>query len=347
MKNGVISLLLLGLVAVLLLVGMTIIGPWELPGFGQLSQRQIDQAIFAAEANSPTIPPNDSDQDGFDDETEEYLRTDRSDNCADDSNDSAWPPDLNNDKLVNNTDIDLIKTRLFKKAVGQNRRYDLNRDKTINVGDVIVLGKFFNKGCPFQFLNAGAKGDGVEFSWKPGDLTGSIFGYNLTKNPAISCESGTVEIVAVAFTAGVRSGQSYWTWDKNAGGDKYVYGDQYCAFLVGKPGAVSSGVIFTPSAPTPSPSTSPPPPNGFLNVNSIGASAVPISGTQQGTSGTTSYTITFTSNPINTTLTAPEKWGNWVFSNWNGCNSTSGTNCTVIVNTGEAKAVAAIYYSSP
>ena len=126
--------------------------------------------------------------------------------------------------------IDLIKTRLFKKAVGQNRRYDLNRDKTINVGDVIVLGKFFNKGCPFQFLNAGAKGDGVEFSWKPGDLTGSIVGYNLTKNPAISCESGTVEIVAVAFTAGVRSGQSYWTWDKNAGGDKYVYGDQYLCF---------------------------------------------------------------------------------------------------------------------
>ena len=77
-KNGIVSLLLLGIVAVLLLLGIFIFGPWELPGFGQLSQRQVDQAISAATV--PTIPPGDSDSDGFSDEVEKWIKRDPSEN---------------------------------------------------------------------------------------------------------------------------------------------------------------------------------------------------------------------------------------------------------------------------
>src|SRR3990167_2391307 len=60
MKNGIISLLLLGIVAVLLLLGIFIFGPWELSGFGQLSQRQGEQAASAAEIAFPG--PDDADK---------------------------------------------------------------------------------------------------------------------------------------------------------------------------------------------------------------------------------------------------------------------------------------------
>ena len=56
-------LLLLGIVAVFILILFIVFGPEEIGNFGQLSERQKDQAISAA--GEPAIPLGDSDQDGF------------------------------------------------------------------------------------------------------------------------------------------------------------------------------------------------------------------------------------------------------------------------------------------
>lgn len=261
MKKGFLSLLLLGIVAVLLLLGLTIFGPWELPGFGQLSQRQIDQAISAAEV--PTIPPGDSDQDGFTDEVERWIKTDASDNCADDANDSAWPPDINNDKQVTQADAEAFRPYILKRVNNSNRRFDLNADKKINIGDVILLGQYINKGCPFQFLTADAKSDQVNFLWKPGVDVDTptkeefiIFGYNITKYPSQDCNTAYFDVAELAFTESFNLQTSY-IWNKNIGGDKFVPGDQYCTALIrwGPDRVVSSVVKFT----IPAPSSSSPP----------------------------------------------------------------------------------------
>ena len=356
-KKGFLSLLLLGIVAVLLLLGIFIFGPWELPGFGQLSQRQVDQAISAASV--PTIPPGDSDSDGFSDEVEKWIKTDPSDNCADDVNDAAWPPDFNNDKMVNDADLGMLKVQFGSRVKGENnRRYDLNADKTINLSDVFLFSNFSNKGCPFYFMSVEPLSQSVNFKWQPAisELLGGLYGIDLTATGKTQCNSPEDFVGGFAWTYDLKVGQTSYIGDARSTGSfsiKFQPGHTYCAYLFKTGGgALSSYVTYTLPAASPSPSPSPtlsPAPYGSLTVNSIGASAVPISGTQQGTSGTTSYTIWLTSasDQINTTLTAPAKWGNWVFSNWNGCNSTSGTNCTVLANTGETKLVAAIYYSSP
>src|SRR3990167_10290977 len=161
MKNGIISLLLLGIVAVLLLLGIFIFGPWELSGFGQLSQRQGEQAASAAEIAFPG--PDDADKDGFTDIIEKWIKTDPADNCADDARDAAWPPDLNNDKKVDKADTDAFKPYFFSK-VGEtkfNPRFDLNADKTINIMDINILKPYFGASCPFHFLKATPSGSKV------------------------------------------------------------------------------------------------------------------------------------------------------------------------------------------
>ena len=130
----------------LLLLGLTIFGPWELPGFGQLSQRQQGQESSAQVF--PTPPP-DQDRDGFSDQVEGYVGTDKADNCADDVNDAAWPPDINNDKTVNTLDVGAFRS-VFSSKVGDanyNRRYDLNADQVINLSDIYILRNYNGKSC--------------------------------------------------------------------------------------------------------------------------------------------------------------------------------------------------------
>ena len=215
--------MLLGIVAVLLLLGIFIFGPWELPGFGQLSQRQIDQAISAAEVQSPTIPPGDSDQDGFTDEVERWIHTDAADNCADDTNDAAWPPDFNNDKLVNMTDVVLLKPYFGQKVTGEkNKRFDLNADKVINLSDVFLLRNFFDKGCPYYFMsNPRTEGPNVLFNWSPATEAPILFAaIDLTKSGQSDCNS-TQAFQSSAFTTTINTGQQAFGWSSGEPGHNY------------------------------------------------------------------------------------------------------------------------------
>ncbi len=100
--------------------------------------------------------------------------------------------------------------------------------------------------------------------------------------------------------------------------------------------AVSSGATKTVTA-----NYTPPPGTNILNINSSGTSGVVITGTYP---GTTNYTRTSLSN-LSGTITAPATSGTFSFSNWTGCDSTSGANCTVSVSSGSTKTVTAIYTS--
>lgn len=74
-------------------------------------------------------------------------------------------------------------------------------------------------------------------------------------------------------------------------------------------------------------------PNYTLTVNSSGASSVPISGSPSTYDGITNYSRTAASG-TGVALTASVTQGNANFSNWSGCNSTSGSGnrtCNVIV----------------
>ena len=97
----------------------------------------------------PTVDPNaDSDKDGFTDSIEKWVTTDPFDNCADNATDAAWPPDLNNDKKVDQTDAEAFKPHMSKPVNDSNRRFDLNADKYINIVDVLSLSPYMNKSCP-------------------------------------------------------------------------------------------------------------------------------------------------------------------------------------------------------
>ena len=262
MKKGIISLLLLGIVAVLLLLGLTIFGPWELPGFGQLSQRQIDQAISAADVLSPTIPPGDSDQDGFSDEVEKWIGTDKGDNCADDVKDAAWPPDFNNDKAVNITDVDLLKPYFGQRVKGENnRRYDLNADKTINLSDVFLLRNFFDKGCPYYFLAVEPLNQSVSFKWQPSisELPVGLYGIDLTDTGKTQCSRPEDFVGGFAWTYDLKVGQTSYTGDSSSTGSfsiKFKSGHTYCAYLFKTGGgALSSYIRYSVLVPTPTPNS--------------------------------------------------------------------------------------------
>src|SRR4030043_2454092 len=141
-KSGFTPILLIGIVAILFIVVAVVFGPGELVKFGQLGLRQQEQQASAAVV--PTIPPGDSDSGGFSDDVEKWIKTDPSDNCADDPKDAAWPVDFNNDKVVDQADLDMIKAHFGKSVMSaENRRYDLNADKRINITDTFLFSNFF------------------------------------------------------------------------------------------------------------------------------------------------------------------------------------------------------------
>lgn len=67
------------------------------------------------------------------------MGTDSLDRCPDDANDEAWPPDLDNNKAVNITDVVKFRPVLFSSSgqANYNRRFDLDASKTINITDVL------------------------------------------------------------------------------------------------------------------------------------------------------------------------------------------------------------------
>jgi hypothetical protein len=82
-----------------------------------------------------------------------------------------------------------------------------------------------------------------------------------------------------------------------------------------------------------------------LNVSSSGASAVLIGATPSTYAGTTTYSKTGIASGTAITLLAPATASGKPFSNWTGCDSTSGASCTVSMTSN--KSVAANYASTP
>jgi len=256
-------LLLLGIVAVLLLLGMTIFGPWELPGFGQLSQRQEGQEASAAEIAFPG--PDDADKDGFTDSVEKWIKTDPADNCADDANDAAWPPDINNDKKVNQADIDAFKPHMLKRVNDSNRRFDLNADKKINVVDVLTLSPFMGASCPFYFLKATPGVQSVTFNWTPALETPNtikvvdLTAYGKTES---DCVQEAVKGLGKTIIPGADPGATSFTWTTSTD-IKPISGHKYCSALSSYPTNIitSAAVSFTVPFPPPPP---PPPTNNTI-----------------------------------------------------------------------------------
>jgi len=85
-----------------------------------------------------------------------------------------------------------------------------------------------------------------------------------------------------------------------------------------------------------------PPPTYTLSVNSSGVSWISISSPTSSTyAGTTNYSKTGIVANTNITLTAPSTSGSGNFGSWSGCNSSSGTSCTVTMSA--SKTVTANY----
>lgn len=111
-----------------------------------ISSNANAKVIIGSVSPSPSgsgIPAVDSDKDGFLDGEEMFYGTDPNKSCGV----NAWPPDLNDDKGVNGTDVSLMVpyidgTKLYDK------RHDLNRDGRIDqVGDIPVIQKYMLQTC--------------------------------------------------------------------------------------------------------------------------------------------------------------------------------------------------------
>lgn len=102
---------------------------------------------------SPSLSPSstpksiDSDDDGFTDAQETFMGTNLNRACPLDSNDNAWPVDLNNDRLVNGKDSSYL-IQYTSGAKPYDKRVDLNQDGVITQsGDVPVIQANFLKVC--------------------------------------------------------------------------------------------------------------------------------------------------------------------------------------------------------
>ncbi len=103
-----------------------------------------------------TYNPSDTDDDGDTviDTTEYWMGTDSLDDCANNSNEQAWGPDINNDTKVNILDVLLFKYKVGTdlggsddKDVDYDRLYDLKPDASINILDVLRMKSYFNLTC--------------------------------------------------------------------------------------------------------------------------------------------------------------------------------------------------------
>jgi hypothetical protein len=94
------------------------------------------------------------DNDGFVDTAENWIGTDSLDNCPDDYQDPAWPPDFSNNRTVNVLDVGRFRNVLGSNMGGTgpkdhnfDRRYDIRTDGKINVLDVGKMRPHINHTC--------------------------------------------------------------------------------------------------------------------------------------------------------------------------------------------------------
>lgn len=88
---------------------------------------------------------SDTDGDGFFDYLEKKIGTNPLASCGV----NAWPPDFNNDGVVNVVDLQMFATH-YNTSVGQagySTRFDLNADGKIDQADFNVLNQYYFKHC--------------------------------------------------------------------------------------------------------------------------------------------------------------------------------------------------------
>ncbi len=95
---------------------------------------------------------SDGDGDGFTDGEEGVMGTDPNDNCPDNTSHDAWPPDIDNDRIVGVFDILSMSAALNVGAVWGvdpefRFRYDLDADKVIGVFDILTMSVELNAGA--------------------------------------------------------------------------------------------------------------------------------------------------------------------------------------------------------
>jgi len=86
----------------------------------------------------------DDDDDGWSDANEGSMRTDPLSACAIDSFHDAWPPDINNSRIVNVQDIVLFRSPING---AYDCRYDLKTDGKINAADMIMYRSVIGRSC--------------------------------------------------------------------------------------------------------------------------------------------------------------------------------------------------------
>ena len=86
----------------------------------------------------------DSDGDDFFNELERHIGTDPFDSCADDLDDDAWPPDINNDGVVNLVTDILGVAAMFGST---DPRFDMDGDGVVTTFDTLITASHFGP-CP-------------------------------------------------------------------------------------------------------------------------------------------------------------------------------------------------------
>lgn len=240
LKKGNAALLVVGVVIVLGIVLGLVFGP-KIQNFGQLSLRQEGQESKAA---GPAA--DDADVDGFSDSVEKYVGTDPKLNCGN----NAWPPDINNDKLVNQADLDLVKPH-WQSKIGDknyNKRVDLNADKRINSLDYSPILRFFDSACPYYFIEASAKTQSVTITVKPSmQEDRHVYFADMTESGKTDCNQSTFNSPPAYKDPyeNLKIGSSSFTWGANSGSPPPRPGHKYCAAIAGWQYTKSNFVTFT------------------------------------------------------------------------------------------------------
>lgn len=137
---------------------------------GDLKVTAFDQLLvlnFVDGVDSTFPVCADRDSDGFTDAVENYIGTDPYKSCGA----NAWPPDFNNDGVVNVTDTLRYKGTLPRVAVSAaDRRLDLDANGTLNVIDVLKLKPYMLKQCTTTSSSSMSRSSSLSLSSQPSSV---------------------------------------------------------------------------------------------------------------------------------------------------------------------------------
>lgn len=247
------------LAAFLLLI---VFGPGIGNRLGFLGERKEQQKSLAQITTPP--PPADYDQDGFSDAIENYLGTNPARSCptttiANDEAVDAWPPDFNDNKIIQIDDANAVSSRFNRAAQGANRRYDLNGDGWVRIDDVYQVSSRFNQSCiyyPYK-LTVTPTVQSVAFNWTPAIYTGAfsgatdrevLYAHDMTVSGKTNCDSVILSTPGASFVISyLTQGQTAYTWNTTDSltVPNPIPGHKYCTVIAREGVPSSSFVTFT------------------------------------------------------------------------------------------------------